>query len=124
MATEILIRPVNPQSVEDIFRRSKDWAERAVPQLSKAGTGIRIANARSQKFMKTLEKCAEVMDQMAENQRGQVKRQASTSFSEKVDPTVTNLFREAYKAADNGGLEMQTFGYLYGAVAEYAGYII
>ena len=78
--------------------------------------GIRAAKARHPKMMMALERCAEVMHQEMENQSLSTRRSAET-FGEQQEFTEFQMFREAFKMADEGHQDtMEHFLWIYGAV--------
>jgi len=119
----VLINPVDRRTVETLYRQAKDWAFQPHPNLHKVAVGMRVARDRPALFMKTLEACLEVLDQMGEDQYGQTRREMNAPDSQRVAPTVINFFREAYLAADRNE-PTEHFGYIYAAVAAHAGYIV
>lgn len=82
--------------------------------------GMRLAHAKHPKLLAVLDQAANVLDKMADDQYGQTRRSISASRAEQVTPTETSLWREAYKAADQGA-PLRHFGWIYGAAAWLAG---
>ena len=85
-----------------------------------AEAGMRLARARHPVYMKTLEKCAEHMMHMVEDQYGRSIRDPGTPYSYRVCPTEAGLFREAYRVADEGHA-MEHFQWIYAAAAWLSG---
>lgn len=123
MSALVLPQSVTPARAEQLYRRAADWAFRPIPNIGKAETGMRLARLRHPLLLKGLESCAEVLTQMAEDQYGQTKRQASTPYAYTFDPSVVKAFQEALTGMESGRPE-EALGYLYAAVAEFAGIIV
>ena len=85
-----------------------------------ADIGWRAAVSRDEKMLKILEKCAEVLTKMDEEQRGRTRRSAE-KFSEQIETTETQLFREAYRMMD-AGTPAENLMWIYGAAAWICGY--
>jgi hypothetical protein len=84
--------------------------------------GFRAAKDRAPKMMMALERCAEVMHQMQEAQALSTRRSAET-FAEQQEFTEYQMFREAFKMADEGHHQtMKHFVWIYGAVGLLCGY--
>jgi hypothetical protein len=109
---------VTPAAVEEIFRRARQYQEQSQAHI--ANQGFRAAKARDPKMMLCMEKCAEVIGKQAEDQLGRTRRDASTPFGWRVEPTEAQMFKEAYRCADHGEATM-VYGWLYGAVATFCG---
>jgi hypothetical protein len=90
--------------------RNRRWAE----------IGWRAAQARDEKLLKVLEKASEILSRMDEEQRGRTRR-AADKFSEQVETTETQLFREAYNTMDRGN-PVENLIWIYGAAAWICGY--
>jgi hypothetical protein len=85
-----------------------------------ADAGWRAALARDSKLLKALERGAEVVHRMAEDQMGRTRR-SSDKFSEQVELTEVQLWREAYRLCDEG-TPIRNFEWIYGAAALLCGY--
>lgn len=110
----------NRRDVEQAFRwagqNGANW--QADPKIrSAAEQGIRLARARNPRMMAALERMAEVMDQIAEEQVGRTLRDPGLAFALKVTPTQTQIAREAYVTADRGD-PVPAFGLVYAAAAK------
>jgi hypothetical protein len=113
-------KPVDARTVEQAYYR----ASRAQKEqrLSFCETGQRLARMRHPDLLRTLERGAEVLDKMAEQQLGQTLRSSSSSTSERARPTEASLWREAYRFADKGE-PLAQFGWIYGAAGWLAGLV-
>lgn len=126
MADVVLPETATPARVERIFRRAKEIGDGPFPATGMAAAGLRAAKARDPRLLAALERCAEVIDKLAEDQSGQTRRQETRqleNWASTRTPTEVNFFREAYTAVDRGEIP-DAFGYLYAAVAEWAGIIV
>jgi hypothetical protein len=85
-----------------------------------AETGWRAAIARDPKLLKALERGAEVVAKIDEDQRGRTRRSAER-FDESVETTTTQLWKEAYRLCDEGR-PIRNFEWIYGAAALLCGY--
>ena len=85
-----------------------------------ADIGWRAAQERDPRLLKALERAAEIVSKMDENQRGRTRR-ATDHFSEQGETTETQLFREAYRMADQG-TPIEHLKWIYGAGAWLCGY--
>lgn len=85
-----------------------------------ADTGWRAALARDARLLKALEKGAEIVAKMDEDQRGRTRR-STEKFDETVETTTTQLWKEAYRLCDEGR-PIRNFEWIYGAAALLCGY--
>ena len=85
-----------------------------------ADAGLRAANARDPKFMAVLGKAAEIVTKMDEEQRGFSRRFAEKE-SERRETTETQMWREAFRCADEGYPQPE-LAWIYGAAAWLCGY--
>ena len=85
-----------------------------------ADTGMRAARARDPKLLKALEKGAEIIGKMSEAQMGQTRR-STEIFSHTKEHTVSQLWREAYRLADEGK-PIENLCWIYAAAAWLCGY--
>jgi hypothetical protein len=108
---------INAKTVEDAYIAAKQ------AQMSRnqnfANTGMRAAHARDPKLLLALEKAAEVLEKMQEDQHGRTKR-SSRIFAETTDLTEVSLWKGAYKSCDIG-IPHQAYEWIYGAAAKLAG---
>lgn len=115
-----LPRSVTPAAVEEIFRRARLFQEYSSDYAHVANQGYKAAQARDPKMIRCLELCAEVINRQNEEQFGRTQRDSSTAFGWRAQPTEVQMFREAYRCADQGEATM-VYGWLYGAVASFCG---
>lgn len=113
---------VNPRTVEALYAYAKEIADRPDPQLAMVEQAMRAVRAKDPVLLETLERCANVLDSMAEGQGGQTRRQSSTEFSHRFEPTVVKAFKEAFRSAQDG-TPIPHLGYLYAAAAKFQGVI-
>lgn len=110
---------INAEIVE-IAHRKAIMAQRDRKQ-NFADTGYRAAIARDPRLLKVLEKSAEIVDKMQENQYGRTMRSESATFGESKGTTEAQLWREAYRLCDQGE-PIRNFEWIYGAAAWICGY--
>ena len=117
---EVGYTSINAKTVEKAYAKcqerqdAKDWHWPIA--------AMRAAKARDPKMMKVLELCAEVMQELQENQSRETRR-SSDFHPDTVEFTEYQLFREAYRMADEGKHEtMEHFLWIYGACGYLCGY--
>jgi hypothetical protein len=86
-----------------------------------ADIGWRAAQARDEKLLKVLEKGAEVVDKMTEDQYGRTMRSPGQDHGKTKGTTEAQLWRNAYTTMDNGTPE-QNYEWIYGSAAWICGY--
>ncbi|MAH47443.1 hypothetical protein CMI37_16585 [Candidatus Pacearchaeota archaeon] len=88
-----------------------------------ADTGWRAALARDPKLLKALERGAEVIERMSEEQFGRTMRTAAEEEQHKYQQGTTEgqLWRNAYTTCDNGTPE-RSYEWIYGSAAWLCGY--
>ena len=127
MSVEIPLQFVNAKSVEDAYRLCKIMQEQSnkgshqdrIAAETFAHRGFKAALKKDQRTMKVLEKATEVLHQIMNTQLGQYQYREDIKYSEKVAPTVVQLWREAYVQADKG-MAMEQFKWIYGAACHLA----
>lgn len=126
MSVTMLPQSVTYAAAEAIFRRSKTLAFNERPNVGSVEAALRIVRARDGRMMLALEQITKVLHAAYEEQLGEWQRQGSRTFAEKPKPEVLQAFEQAYTLADQGAsfVELQIFGWLYAATAEFAGYIV
>jgi len=84
-----------------------------------AERGMRAARAKDLKLMLVLEQATDVLLKVSNEQLGQYRYRSDVPFSHTVEPTEVQLWREAFKMADEG-TPLENFRWIYGAAAELA----
>jgi hypothetical protein len=111
---------VTRKSVEHVYGKVQGLRERTKrdPTLpSIVLVGMRAARARDPKLLIALEKGAEVVHQIAEEQYGRTMRDGASTHAERVWPTEAQLWREAYVTVDSGNVcEPLAWIYAMGAI--------
>ncbi len=107
------------ESVQYAYQRAIQEMDRH--NLNFAKVGMRAARAKDHRFMMALEKAANVIQQVDENQRGDTRRQTWRPYAEQVETTETQLWTKAYTCAADGNPK-ENFMWIYGAAAFLAGY--
>lgn len=87
-----------------------------------ADTGYRAALDKNPNLLKALEKGAEEVGRLSEEQTGQTRRQASRGYKDTKEHTEAQLWREAYRLADEGR-PIRNLEWIYGAAAWLAGLV-
>ena len=100
MARQVLQKDVTAGAAENIHRRAGVLSERGM--IGAAERGHRVAKASPPLFMTALEKVAEVLDSMGESQFGETRRDTSTAAGHRVEATIIQAWKEAYRSADSG----------------------
>lgn len=122
MGVEMVMREIKTASAaEEVQRMAMRCSERK--PLAAQEAAWRAVRAKDVILMRTMEAQVEMMDKIEEEQRGQSKRAASTSFSDRRDTTGTSAWKAAYTAAADGKPNM-AFIHYYTAVAAYSGVIV
>lgn len=91
-----------------------------------ADQGFRAAVHRDPRMLKCMEKAAEYVTKLSEEQRGQTRRAAAmtgSNYSDSAEFTEVALWREAYRMMDQG-TPLRSFEWIYGSGAWLAGLII
>jgi len=110
---------------EDVHRRAVQIQKRFYPRndtqrQSLLNQGFRAARARDPRLLKLMDRVANEVDKTAEAQYGRTRRDPGTTFSERTESTEAQLWREAYRLADQGAPGEQ-FAFLYAAAASFLG---
>jgi len=120
MGTHVEIESfITPAFLEHAYRRSKQAMENHDQGFAQCG--LRAAKARDPKLLKALEKGAELLDKMTENQYGRTMRSPDATHGETKGTTEANLWREAYRMVDEG-TPIENFSWIYGSAALLCGY--
>lgn len=115
MSVLMLFRPITAKTVEEAYRRARTAQEQR--RQSWADRGMRAARARDPHLLLALQKGAEILQQISEDQLGVHGHDAAGI---RVHATEFNLWREAYTAADRGE-PLANFEWIYAAAAWLAG---
>ena len=109
---------ITPELVEAAYRTAIRMQQARA--LWWADVGLKAAKARDPKLLKALEKAAEVVTKMDEEQRGRTRRHAEF-LNHQTETTETQLFKEACRMADQG-TPIEHLMWIYGAGAWLCGY--
>ena len=119
----------NHVEIEEFFTPERvEWAYRMAmrdqrdQRVRYAGMAMRAAEARDAKLLKAMEKGAEIVTRMDEEQRGRTRR-ASDVLAEQSETTETQLWRESYRLMDEGK-PIENFRWMYLAGMYLAGFIV
>lgn len=111
---------ITRESIEHAYGqmlKRRDARDQSVPEA-----GLRAARARDDRLLVVLEKGAEFITKMSEEQFGRFQRDPSTEDRYKAQVSEAALWQKAYEFADKGEplFELQ---WVYGAAAIHCGYI-
>lgn len=114
-----ILESMNGPRFEEAYRRAitncdahnEGFAER----------GMRLARAKDPLFLKVLEKWAEHMDKLADEQHGRTRRSMGADYALRTLPTEAAMVTEAYRLAD-AGTPVANLKWIYGGAAWLAGY--
>ena len=109
---------ITPELVEAAYRTAIRMQQARAEWW--ANVGWKAAQKRDPKLLKALEKAAEIITKMDEEQRGRTRRHAEY-LNHQTETTETQLFREAYRMADQG-TPIENLKWIYGAGAWLCGY--
>jgi len=113
---------VTIQAVERIYRRAVDIHNHVDDNRSQLRQGMRAARARDPKLLTVLERGADLLDKLADEQYGRTRRDPGTAFSARVPITEAKFWAEAFRLADQGDPLPQA-SHLYAAAGEFAGVV-
>ena len=127
MSTEIPFEFVNYSTVENAHstatqmqkkaHSSNHWERISAEEYAKRG--MRAARSRDPRVMKVLEAATEVLVKVSNSQYGQYRQRSDVPYSHKVEPTEVQMWREAYRLADEGN-PIENFKWIYAAAAQLA----
>lgn len=119
MSNHVEIEFVNRAKLEHAHSLALRYQEQG--KQSFADTGWRAARARDPKLLKALERGAEILDAMTDEQHGRTIRSVNAIYGETKGTTEAQLWREAYRLCDAGS-PIRNFEWIYGAAAWLCGY--
>lgn len=118
---------INAGRVEWAHRRANMAHERG--EQSFADVGLRAAKQRDDRMLKVLDKAANILHQMSEEQMGRTRRMATISTYDSrlsAEHTEVAMWREAYRLMDEGKIPQHDrnhpLEWIYGAAALLCGY--
>jgi hypothetical protein len=119
----------NHVEVEEFFSPERvEWAYRMAMRAQREGKqryaerAMDLAHKRNSVLLKAMEKGAEIVSKMDEDQRGRTRRSAE-NLSEQVETTETQLWKESYRLMDEGR-PIPNFAWMYLAGMYLGGFII
>ncbi len=118
---------VNRHTVERVYANCRKMQEQSnkgrIGQRKAAERyaqrGMRAAKAKDIKLMMVLEQATEVLTNLSNEQFGQYRYRNDIPANHRVEPTTVQMWREAYKMADQD-TPLENFRWIYGAAAELA----
>lgn len=119
----------NHVEVEEFFSPERvEWAYRMAMRAQREGKqryaerAMELALKRNAVLLKSMEKGAEIVAKMDEDQRGRTRRSAE-NLAEQTETTETQLWRESYRLMDEGR-PIRNFEWMYLAGMYLGGFII
>lgn len=119
----ILDTEMTPKLAEMVFRKAKQWADATPPDYDRADKGMRAVQAKDRYVMTALERMAETLDKMSEDQTGQTRRAAGADLADTVEPAVVQTWKKAYASALDDEPD-PSYAFYYAAVTYFVGYPI
>ena len=119
MAAYIEVASISRHSLEFAYRRALQEQEKK--NWTWAMTGMRAARAQDPKLLTILERAANLIHQIDEEQNRE-NRRTTEVFGEQRLTTETQMWVEAYKTMDKGD-PCENLLWIYGAAACLAGYV-
>ena len=115
-----LEKDINRQTVETAYRRAKQAQQRHTYGSERwSSVAFNHAKNRDPKVLSVLEKAANVLNQLWEDQLGEYSRGDDIAESHKSKPIEVQMWSEAYRLADEGRA-IQQFKWIYYAAYELA----
>jgi hypothetical protein len=118
MIQTVLSRDITAERAEAVHRRAGAMADRGM--IGAADRGMRIARAKPTMFMQALERMAETLDTLSESQYGETRRNTQTATGHRLEATVVQAWKEAYRCADENKPAI-SYAYYYASLAEFVG---
>jgi hypothetical protein len=119
----------NHVEIEEFFSPERvEWAYRMAMRAQREGKqryaarAFELASKRNDVLLKAMEKGAEIVAKMDEDQRGRTRRSAE-NLAEQSETTETQLWRESYRLMDEGR-PIRNFEWMYLAGMYLGGFII
>jgi hypothetical protein len=110
---------ITPERVEYAYGLAQKYQAQGYQRF--ADVGWRAAQARDPKLLLALEKGAEIVDRLTEQQYGQTMREVNQEHGKTKGTTEQGLWREAYRMCDEG-TPLENFSWIYGAAAWLCGF--
>ena len=126
-AIQLTAESINPITVENAYRQAilmqkqayKGSHRERIEAESFAQRGMRAVRERDSLTLTTLEKATEVMIKLSQEQAGEYRYREDIPESHKVEFTEVQMWREAYKMADQG-TPLENFKWIYGTAVKLA----
>ena len=84
-----------------------------------AQRGMRAVRSKDQVTMNVLEQATEILHKISDEQFGQYRQRLDIPYSHRVEPTEVQMWREAYRMADEG-TPLENFRWIYGCAVQLA----
>jgi len=127
MAIELTTEFVNASTVEKAYQLAQNMQYNAnrgsrdeqIEAQRFAERGMRAVRSKDHRVMVVLEKATEVLLKISNEQFGQYRQRQDIPYSHRVEPTEVQMWREAYKMADQG-TPLENFKWIYGCACKLA----
>jgi len=124
MPIELSAESINAVTVERAYRLARSMQRQSgrgnyrerVEAETFAHRGLNAAKKRDKRMMVVLERATAIIQKTVNDQVGQYQQRSDIPFSHQVDPTELQMWREAYKMADQGQA-LANFQWIYGCAA-------
>lgn len=127
MAFETTVEFVNGSTVERAYQLAQTMQYNANRGNSQermeaeqfAQRGMRAVRSKDHRTMVVLEQATEVLLKISNEQFGQYRQRSDIPESHRVEPTEVQMWREAYRMADQG-TPLENFKWIYGCAVKLA----
>ena len=124
MPTELPAESINALTVEKAYALAKKMQKQSgrgsrqemVVAETFAQRGLNAAKKRDGRMMVVLEKATEVLTKVVNDQVGQYQQRRDIPYNHTIEPTELQMWREAYRMADQGSA-LANFKWIYGCAA-------
>jgi hypothetical protein len=118
---------VNRDTVEKAYITAKDMQKQAnkgtrdeqIEAERFAQRGMRAVKSKDLLTLRVLEQATEILLKISNEQFGQYRQRSDIPESHRVEPTTVQMWREAYKMADQG-TPLENFRWVYGCACQLA----
>lgn len=127
MAIETTAEFVNRHTVERAYQlaqtmqynANRGTRQQQIEAEQFAQRGMRAVREKDRRTMMVLEQATEVLLKISNEQFGQYRQRQDIPYSHRVEPTEVQMWREAYKMADQG-TPLENFKWVYGCACRLA----
>jgi len=127
MSKEVTAEFINQNTVERAYRLAQQMQHNAnrgsyserLEAEEFAFRGMRAVRSKDHRTMIVLEQATEVLHKISNEQFGQYRLRSDIPESHRVEPTEVQMWREAYRMADQG-TPLENFKWVYGCAVKLA----